>query len=133
FRPSWFLETLPLFVRSGAVSMVGNPRHPQAWLASAEYAAPVADALEARPDSGTVWIGGPEKLTIAEAAKRYAVARGLSFKTMGVGAVRFFAALGGGHALRLAADLADYFDRTPDHPEGSDETITTQTGFTEWV
>ena len=133
FRPSWFLETLPLFVQSGAVSMIGNPRYPQAWLAAADYAVLVADALEDRPASASVWVGGPEELTIAEAVARYAEDRGLPIRSFGVGAARFFAALGGGHTLRLAADLADYFDRTPDHPEGSDERIATKTGFTEWL
>lgn len=133
FRPSWFVETLELFERGNKLISLGKSEHPQAWLSANDYAEIVADCLESGTDSRTVWVGGPEELSISEALSRYAQAGGLKLKSYGLGFARVLARLGGGSQLRHAADLMEYFERVPDYPQGSEKQLRTRTGFSEWL
>lgn len=133
FRPSWFVESLPLFVRGKTIVMIGKPKHPQAWLTAAEYARIVVETHVEKPTSGAVWIGGPETLSIPEAVERYASAHRLKVRHMTIGLARLLSRMGGGTELRHAADLMDYFSRVPDQPNAGPLQITTETGFHAWL
>lgn len=42
FRATWFMETLPLFVRGRAATIIGRQPHRLHWLAADDYARMVA-------------------------------------------------------------------------------------------
>ena len=44
FRPTLFMESLPLFVRGQKASVIGNNPHKYSWIAAKDYAQMVADA-----------------------------------------------------------------------------------------
>lgn len=133
FRPSWFLETLPLFIQGDKMTLLGKVDHPQAWLTVQDFAPLVVAAHQDRPSPSTQWVGGPEERGLTQAFRDYASKKGM--KTMALSPVmaRFLALLGGGSKLRHAADLMDYFARIPDQPQGSDGAIRTATGIRAWL
>jgi uncharacterized protein YbjT (DUF2867 family) len=73
FRPTWLMESLPLFVR-GALAM--QPRvgpFPIWWIAGEDYGRQVAAALASPAGENRVIVGqGPEGLSVAEAVRRFA-------------------------------------------------------------
>ena len=79
FYPSNFMETLPQrHVMGGALVMIGSALYPNYWIAGADYGRQVARAF-ALPEAANreYVIQGPEPLTYAEAAARFAAAKGL--------------------------------------------------------
>jgi len=133
FRPSWFLETLPLFVRRNRLTIIGKSFHGQAWLSTGDFANVVLDAHLQKPASSIQWVGGPENVPLTEAFYRYARKLQLQTSHLSTGFARLLAFMGGGWQLRHVADLMAYFSQVPDQPNGSDGQIHTPTGFSEWL
>lgn len=82
FRPQWFFESLPLFVRGGRAVFLGaapdsgTGRHRWHWLAVSDYARMVVRAYETEEAKGQVFdVIGPEPLSLPEALARYSRAR----------------------------------------------------------
>lgn len=133
FRPSWFLETLPLFIQGDKMSLLGKVDHPQAWLTVQDFAPLVVAAHQDRPGPSTQWVGGPEERGLTQAFQDYANKKGMNTMVLSPGMARFLALLGGGSKLRHAADLMEYFTKVPDQPQGSDGAIRTPTGISAWL
>lgn len=79
FRPTWFIESLPLLLtRQDRVLVFGRQRHPLYWIAARDYAAQVVAALRQREraENRVFPVQGPEALTFTEAARRYVAASG---------------------------------------------------------
>lgn len=93
FRPTWFMESLPLLLtRQDRVFVFGRQRHPLYWIAARDYATQVVAALQQRDQAQnrTFAVQGPEALTFAEAAQRYvrAVGGGLGLSRMPLALLR---------------------------------------------
>ncbi len=76
FYPSNFMETLPQRHRMGGVLlMTGSSLYPNYWIAGRDFGAQVARAFQiAGAANREYFIQGPEPVTYAEAAQRYAAA-----------------------------------------------------------
>jgi uncharacterized protein YbjT (DUF2867 family) len=72
FRPTWFMEALPLqLIQNGAVNLFGEQPNPVWFVATEDYARMVCNAIE-RPDLslGRIFpVQGPEPLTMERAAQ----------------------------------------------------------------
>ena len=75
FRPTWLMESLPLFVRGKRLAIPGHPPHPLYWVAGDDMARWVVGALRSeRWHNRTITVQGPEPLTFREAARRFVAA-----------------------------------------------------------
>jgi len=72
FCPSWFMESLPIFVRDGKVCLFAKSQQPIHWLAVEDYAVMVVKAFkDARLNGSRIVLRGPEPLTLEKALRRY--------------------------------------------------------------
>jgi len=72
FRPTWFMEALPEFVRAGRFVIPGRQPHPLRWIAGADFARMVEAAMtQPQCHNKTYEIFGPEALTFEQAASIY--------------------------------------------------------------
>ena len=92
FRASWFMETLPLFVQSKSISLIGNQMHPLHWVAAEDYARMVSKSYQTDETlNKELYIFGPEACTMGEAMKIYADHAGVKVAPM---STRMLAVLG---------------------------------------
>jgi uncharacterized protein YbjT (DUF2867 family) len=112
FRATWFMESLPRFVRGGRAATFGKAPHPMHWVAAEDYARMVAAAYTSRRAAGKrLYVHGPEAMTTHEALRRYCA---VAHPGVGVGSVPLWTAslmgLFSGE-LRAVARLMRYFER----------------------
>ncbi len=74
FRPSWFYESLPLFVRKGTLIRFGPDFLPLYWIAGDDYARQVTEAFRQGRRDRVYEVQGPEPLGFDEAARRFIAA-----------------------------------------------------------
>lgn len=72
FKPTFFMESLPRYVRGKRANVIGNQPHPWHWVAAHDYARMVSKAY-ATPEAVNkdLFIYGPEAYTMLEALKKY--------------------------------------------------------------
>ncbi len=73
FRPTWLMESIPLFMRGRRLLVPKTPSDPVYWIAGDDYARQVAAALRAGPNR-IYTIQGPEPVSFRQAADRFAAA-----------------------------------------------------------
>jgi uncharacterized protein YbjT (DUF2867 family) len=72
FKPTYFMETLPLHVQGPFGMVLGRQPHPLRMVAADDYARMVSAALRTPESSGLhLYVFGPEPLTISEALRIY--------------------------------------------------------------
>lgn len=71
FRPSWFLESLPLFVRKNRLAIMGRPPHPVYWISGDDYARMVAEAFRKNLINRIFNAQGTIPMTFDEAAEQF--------------------------------------------------------------
>ncbi len=71
FRPTWFFESLPLFIQNRRLLIFGWGLKPVYWIAGADYARMVCAAFKQRVQNRVYNVQGPEALTLEEAARRF--------------------------------------------------------------
>jgi uncharacterized protein YbjT (DUF2867 family) len=72
FRCTMFMETLPSLVREGRAMVMGRQPTAWHWVAAADYARMVAKAYTTPTTMGkTLYVYGPEALTMEQAVERY--------------------------------------------------------------
>lgn len=72
FRPAWFMETLPLFVRGRRALVVGKQPNRLRWVAAEDYARMVSRSFGLPQAANRIFsVMGPEKFTMPQALKIY--------------------------------------------------------------
>jgi uncharacterized protein YbjT (DUF2867 family) len=72
FKPTYFMETLPLHVQGPFGMVLGRQTHPLRMVAAGDYAAMVSRSLKTPESAGRrLYVFGPEALTISEALHLY--------------------------------------------------------------
>lgn len=139
FRPSWFFESLPLFVRNDKAMMLGNNQNPYHWLAAKDYAAMVAVAYMSEEYlNKTLVVFGPEAYTNNEALSRYCEIKhpGIKKVRMSAGAIGFIGLLSFNPALRFLGRFTKYFEGISESEDnyGSEVNILrTKTNLQNWI
>jgi len=113
FRPSWFMESLPLFVRNGRASIIGKQPHPVHWVAAADYARMVSKAYQTpEAEDKTLYIYGPEAIPMPDALKTYcAIAQpDVKVSSTPVWLVKLMATVTGNALLKDVANMMAYFE-----------------------
>ncbi|NDJ85636.1 MAG: NmrA family NAD(P)-binding protein [Chloroflexi bacterium] len=117
FCPTWFMESLPLFVVNGRASVLGKQPCPYHWVAADDYAQMVATAYgQEEASNQRVVVLGPEAIEMHEALRRYCAVfhpdiKQVGTRTMPFWLVRLLSALTRNHELKAVGELMAYFDK----------------------
>ncbi|WP_371502447.1 NAD(P)H-binding protein [Kitasatospora sp. NBC_00374] len=112
FRPSWFMESLPSFVRGARATVPGRQQLPFRFLAADDFAGMVGAAHRTGAAAGrTLTVFGPHALSIPEALATYCAAAhpGSKVTTAPLRLLRVVAAVSRDDALTTAIDSMAYF------------------------
>jgi uncharacterized protein YbjT (DUF2867 family) len=115
FCPTWFMESLPLFVVQGRASVLGKQPCPYHWVAAEDYARMVSTAygLDAAANQRII-VHGPEAIPMHEALRRYCAVFQPDIKqvsTMPFWLVKLLATLTGNQELKGAGEMMSYFEK----------------------
>ena len=128
FRATWFMESLPLFVRDGKAIIMGKQPLKFHWLAAEDYARMVAAAYSLdEPLKNTLTIWGPEEYTFEEALRIYGegIGMGMKISHVPISVLKFIAAITFNRQLREALPTMTYFERNGElgDPEPADNLL----------
>ena len=122
-RPSWFFESLPLFIKSGRASIIGKQPYPLSWLAASDYARQVSNAFQKDEALNKCFYNlGPEKMTMLAALTRFC---GRFYPDIKPGSISFVTArlisvLPGMKQLKLMLPFFKHFDETKEDVDGNE-------------
>ena len=139
FRPSWFMESLPLFVQGKKASVIGNNPNKYSWIAAEDYAQMVADAYAtSTTNHKTIYVYGPEKYTMKEALEKYCKVKHPDIKpgVVSAGTLKFIGTISFNPQLKMIAELMKYFEKVqePSFEIPTDIRIFhPQTTLNEWI
>ena len=126
FCPSWFMETLPLFVNNGRATVFGKTSQPVKWLSAKEYAAIVVESYQQQEVlNQRLHIHGPEGIDISSAVKLYAEKEGLKFTGLPYWVGNLLARLSHDDVLKDAVALLRYYETVGEKADA------VNTGFTQ--
>jgi uncharacterized protein YbjT (DUF2867 family) len=120
-RPSWFFESLPLFIQKGRAAVLGDQPARFGWLAVSDYARQVSAAFQKDEAAHKCFYNlGPEKMTIMEALTKFCGRHYPELKpeTVSFGMARFLSHMPGMKELKRAIPFFEYFstnDEDVDH------------------
>jgi uncharacterized protein YbjT (DUF2867 family) len=140
FCPTWFMESLPLFVMQGRASVLGKQPCPYHWVAAADYAQMVAKAYGLATAANRRFIvHGPEAIRMYEALQRYCAVFHpdiTQVSTMPLWLVKLLATITRNHELQTAGELMAYFDRVGEgsnRPDANDVLGAPATTLVSWL
>lgn len=123
FRPTWFFESLAMFVRKGKATLFGNPTGKYRWLAADDFGSMVARAyLQEGKENGIYYIYGPERHGMKEMLESYCreFYPGIEkVSQVPIPVLKTVAFLTRNKPLKFACALFSYFEkvREPEVPE----------------
>ena len=140
FRPTWFFESLGMFVRNGKASVLGKLTDRYHWVAADDMGQMVAEAYSTPgAENRAYFVYGPERYTMKEMLEKYCKALYPEILTVGetpLLLLKIIAFLTRNGQLKFAASLFSYFEKVqePEVPD-ADMTILTRpaTDFDTWV
>jgi uncharacterized protein YbjT (DUF2867 family) len=140
FRPTWFFESLAMFVRNGKASVLGRLTDRYHWVAADDLGRMVAEAYStAGAENRVYFVYGPERYTMREMLEKYCKALHLEIKTIGetpLLLLKIIAFMTGNRKLKFAASLFSYFEKVkePEVPEADLALLgRPDTDFDAWV
>ena len=140
FRPTWFFESLGMFVRNGKASVLGRLTEQYHWVSADDMGLMVAGAYASEgAGNGIYYVYGPERYTMQEMLEKYCHALHPEIESVTVTPLfplKVIAFMTGNRKLRFAASLFSYFEKVkePLVPE-ADLAVPwrPQTDFDAWV
>jgi len=124
FRCTMFNETLPKYVRGTMAIVLGEQKMPWHWIAAEDYAAMVSKAFSVEEAANkTLYVYGPEALTMEEAIKIYisVCAPNAKILKMPLWMARLIAWVPGNGMLRkLVVPLFTYFTKVKELGDGNE-------------
>lgn len=113
FRPSWFYESLPLFVRKGKATIIGNNKNKYHWLAASDYAALVSKSfIQDSANNKTLLVYGPKEYTIEEALLDYCKLKlpKVKISHVSAGMIGFIGTVTFNPMLKFISGFSKYFE-----------------------
>lgn len=140
FRPTWFFDSLPMFVRNGKASVLGRLTDRYHWVAADDLGTMVADAYSTDGAENRIYyVYGPERYTMKEMLEKYCRALHPEIKSVGetpLLPLKIIAFLTRNRQLKFAASLFGYFEKVHE-PEISEDDLALlarpETDFDTWV
>jgi NADH dehydrogenase len=124
FCPTWAMEQLPRFARSGKPSLLGAQPLPVHFLAAEDLAHMVSKAYQLEEAKNKrLYVYGPEAMTMKTALERYCAVFHPEVKripVMPLWLAKLLGMLTGNKMLKFAAGLMAYFDKTAEVGDSSE-------------
>ena len=140
FRPTWFFESLGMFVRNGKASVLGRLTDRYHWVAADDMGKMVAEAYSTPGAEDRVYfVYGPERYTMKEMLGMYCGALHPEIKTVNetpLLPLKIIAFLTRDRKLKFAVSLFGYFEKVkePEVPEADLALLgRPATDFDSWV
>jgi uncharacterized protein YbjT (DUF2867 family) len=117
-RPSWFFESLPVFVRGDRAGVIGKQPIPRGWLAAEDYARQVSRAFQTEEAANMCFYNlGPQKMTILKAVERFCARHYPNIKptTVSYTMAHMLALMPGQEKLKAAIPFFKYFEGQPEN------------------
>lgn len=140
FRPTWFFESLHMFVRNGKASVLGNLTERYHWVAADDLGVIVANAYStAGAENMIYYVYGPERYTMKEMLAKYCRVLHPEIRTVGetpLLPLKVIAFLTRNRQLKFVASLFGYFEKVeePEVPEADLALLgRPATDFDNWV
>lgn len=140
FRPTWFFESLGMFVRNGKASVLGRLKDRYHWVAADDMGKMVAEAYSTPGAEDRVYfVYGPERYTMKEMLGKYCGALHPEIKTVNetpLLPLKIIAFLTRNRKLKFAVSLFGYFEKVkePEVPEADLALLgRPATDFDSWV
>lgn len=115
FCPTWFMESLPLFVAQGRAAVFGRQPWPYHWIAAEDFAGMVSLAFSLPEAANRRFrVMGPEAIRMQDALRRYCAALRPEIKkvtSMPFWLVKLLATLTGNQKLKGVGELMAYFEK----------------------
>jgi uncharacterized protein YbjT (DUF2867 family) len=132
FLPSWFMETLPMFVQKDRLTRIGPSNQAVHWVTARDYAKVVADAYkDPAQRNKRISVYGPEGITMADAFRQFAEHNQLKETHLPVWLAKVIGTLTRDETLTDVADLMAHYDRTGE--KKVPDIIRTPTTFKTWL
>ncbi|MCB8922405.1 MAG: NAD(P)H-binding protein [Ardenticatenaceae bacterium] len=139
FRPTWFMESLPMFVQDGRATIIGKQPTPFHWLSAADYAR-IVTAVYQQPDRAanqTLILYGPEGMTMLEALTRYCAVAHPDIKagSMPFWMAKLLATMMRSDGMKTAVAMMAYFEKVgePGQPTANTALGTPATTLDQWL
>jgi uncharacterized protein YbjT (DUF2867 family) len=123
FRPTWFFESLGMFVRNGKATILGRQTELYHWVAADDLGRMVANAFVSdEVENGIYYVYGPEKYSMKEMLEKYCSKIHPEIKSVSetpIPILKAIAFVTGNKQLKFAASLFSYFKKVsePEIPE----------------
>lgn len=115
FRPTWFFESLGLFVRNGRASIIGEQPNLYRWIAADDMARMIATAYFKQAARNKIFfLFGPQKLLIKDVLEQYVQAHHPEIKKVSVAPMwmlKLIAFLSRNKELKMAIAMFSYFQK----------------------
>lgn len=132
FMPSWFMETLPLFVQKGKVMQIGKSNQPIRWQTAKDYARIVSESIQAGEFNQRIAVVGPNEHSMDSAVSQFAKHRGYQIQKMPIWLAKLIARLTRDDGFYDAADLLQYYERVGESIREKNVVVTT-TSLEQWL
>jgi NADH dehydrogenase len=117
WRATWFMESLPLFVRGNKAVLMGKQPHLWSWLAVEDYARMVSTAFRMPEAANKIfYVHGPEGLTMRRALEFYCsrVRPGVRVSAVPLWFLSLMARVTRNDTMRSTVGLMRYFEKVPE-------------------
>ncbi len=140
FRPTWFFESLSMFVRNGKATLFGNPTGLYRWVAADDFGTMVANAyLQEGKENGIYYVYGPERYGMKELLESYCREFHSEIEKISqvpIPILKTVAFLTRNKPLKFACALFSYFEKVGE-PEVPEEELAVlglaKTDFDTWI
>lgn len=139
FRPSWFFESLPLFVKNNKAMLIGKNTNQYHWVAASDYADLVVKSYQTdSANNKTLFVYGPEGLTMEEALARYCKIKlpGTKISKIPSGMLKFIGVISFNNELKFIAGFMDYFSKVGENDDARETELLLkkpETRLEEWA
>lgn len=139
FRSSWFMESLPLFVRGNKASVVGSNPNAYHWIAANDYAQMVSETYRAnKAVNKTLYVYGPEKLTMLEALQIYCKEKhpNITPSVVSTNTIKMIGTISFNAKLKTMARFFNYFEQISENGDAKETEIIfgeTRTKIADWI
>ncbi|EAR07344.1 SDR family oxidoreductase [Reinekea blandensis] len=132
FMPSWFMESLDLFVQKNRLMQIGPSTKGIHWVAADDYGQTVSRCLQDEHcRNKRMHVYGPETLTMTQACRRVADSWQLQHTPLPSWLAATIGRLSRDPVLVDVADLTRHYDRTGEKPDP--DALRTTTTLTQWL
>lgn len=116
FRPTWFMESLPIMIQNGKANVMGKQPNKLRWISSKDFGSQLSNAYAMEETINKEFYSyGPERLTLNEALEHYIKVKHPDIKKVSnapFGLLKFIGWITGNKELKNIIPMFEYFEKT---------------------